>query len=123
MAQPRWLYLGYLVGALVWAGYTFTRSIPVAIALSAFDGLVFTWATTVFDTRVQAEAQPGARGRIFALVGAFDRGATMTGLLLGGVLASWGTILGGMRLSAGLSVLLLLLTAVPRLKKAAPAGQ
>lgn len=108
LRQPRLMYGGFLVGALIWSGYTLTASVPLVILLSAFDGIVYTYAFTLFQTRIQEEAPPDSRGRVFALITVGDDLAIMTGMLLGGALATWGGVLSGIRLSTGLSVVLVL---------------
>jgi MFS family permease len=114
LRNPRLLYVGYLLGTVIWAGYTVTRSIWVAIALSAFDGLIFTFASTLFDTRVQEEAPPAERGRIYAVMRAGDQAATITGEVAGGALATYGSILGGIGWSSGITAAMLLGVIVPR---------
>lgn len=103
MRHPRWLFGAFLAGAVVWVGYAFTRSIPIAILLSAFDGIVYTYAITLFETRVQEEAPPESRGRIFGVIRAYDELSTVTGQLMGGALATYTGVLPGIRLSAGLT--------------------
>jgi DHA3 family macrolide efflux protein-like MFS transporter len=114
LRNPRFLYVGYLVGTAIWAGYTLTKSIWVAVALSAFDGLIFTFATTQFDTRVQEEAPPSDRGRIYAVMQAADRAVTTTGVVSGGALATYGSILGGIGWSSGLTAAILVGVIAPR---------
>ncbi|HYG59257.1 MAG TPA: MFS transporter, partial [Symbiobacteriaceae bacterium] len=103
LRNPRLLFGAYLGGALVWAGYAFTRSVPLAILLSAFDGIVYTYAVTLFETRIQEDAPPETRGRIFGVIHAYDEVCTVSGKLLGGALAGTAGILPGIRLSAGLT--------------------
>lgn len=57
---------------------------------------------------LEQEAPPQARGRVFARLGAWDRGATMGGELMGGALATYGSVIGGIRWSAVLTLGLLL---------------
>ena len=104
MRHSRWLFGAFLAGAVVWVGYAFTSSIPIAILLSAFDGIVYTYATTLFETRVQEEAPPESRGRIFGVIRGYDELSTVTGQLMGGALATYTGVLPGIRLSAGLTV-------------------
>ncbi|MFZ5825709.1 MAG: MFS transporter [Bacillota bacterium] len=107
LRSHRLLYAAYFAGALVWVGYIMTRSIPVALILSAFDGIVYTYAWTLFESRVQEEAPPEARGRVFGLVRAGDEVCSVTGQVGGGLVATYGGILGGMGAFTGLTVLLL----------------
>lgn len=100
------LVSGYLIGAAVWAGYALTTSIPVAIILSAFDGLIFTCAVTLFETRIQEEAPAHARGRLFALVRAYDELCVASGGLAGGALATYRGIVPGIAMSAAFSAIL-----------------
>lgn len=111
LRKQRLLLAGYLFGAAVWVGYAFTRSIPVAILLSVFDGFVYTYAVTLFETRIQEEAPPQSRGRIFGVVRAYDEATTVSGQLLGGALATYTGVLPGIRLSAGLTAVLVALVA------------
>lgn len=107
LRNPRLLYAIYLVGALVWMGYSLTDSVPVALILSAFDGLVFTFAFTLLETRVQEEAPAAMRGRVFALSAAMDQTATVSGELMGGAMAAYGSIPGAIRWSGLLTIGLL----------------
>lgn len=107
LKNPRLLYLAYFLGALVWGGYVLTRSIPVALLLSAFDGIVYTYAWTLFETRIQEEAPPEARGRVFGLARAGDELCSITGQVGGGLVATYGGVLTGMAGFTGLTVLLL----------------
>lgn len=118
---PRLLYVGYLLGTMVWAGYALTHSVWVAIALSAVDGLVFTFATTVFDTRIQEEAPAPERGTIYAVLRAGTSAATITGEVGGGALATWSSILGGIIWSSGITAALLLGVILPGWRRQVPA--
>lgn len=120
LRNPRLLYAMYVVGALVWMGYSITRSIPVALILSAFDGLVFTFAFTLFETKVQEEAPEGMRGRVFAFSSAMDQGSTVTGELMGGAMATYGSILGAIRWSGLMTIGLL--AAIGAGRRLLPAG-
>ncbi|MFZ5814676.1 MAG: MFS transporter [Bacillota bacterium] len=110
--SPRLLYAAYFAGAAVWAGYALTRSVPVALVLSAFDGIVWTYAWTLFETRIQEEAPPEARGRVFGLARAGDELCSLTGQVVGGTAATFGGVLAGIGGFAGLTVLLLGLVAL-----------
>ncbi len=110
--SPRLLYAAYFAGALIWGGYCLTRSIPVALLLSAFDGVVFTYAWTLFETRIQEEAPPESRGRVFALARAGDEVCTITGQVGGGTAATYAGIIPSMAGFAGLTVVLLGLVAL-----------
>jgi len=116
LRNPRLLYAGYLLGTAIWVGYVLTRSVWVAVVLSAFDGLIFTMATTLFDTRVQEEAPAAERGRIYAVMRGGDQLVTVCGEVAGGALATYGSILGGIAWSSGLTAVLLLGVIVPRWK-------
>jgi MFS family permease len=107
LKSARLLYAAYFAGALVWGGYTLTGSTPVALVLSAFDGIVYTYAWTLFETRIQEEAPPEARGRVFGLARAGDEACAIAGQVGGGLFASYGGILPGMRLFVALTVALL----------------
>lgn len=107
LKNPRLLYAAYFFGALVWAGYLITGSIPVALVLSAFDGIVYTYAWTLFETRIQEEAPPEARGRVFGLARAGDEICSITGQVGGGLVATYGGVLTGMGGFTGLTVVLL----------------
>lgn len=128
LKSPRLLYGAYFFGALVWAGYAFTRSVPVALILSAFDGIVWTYAWTLFESRIQEEAPPEARGRVFGLARAGDELCAVTGQLGGGWVAGLGGVLVGIGSFAGLTVLILALVGVasrvllPRLALGAERG-
>jgi|GEM_PF-2532084 len=112
LRNPRLLYAAYFVGALVWGGYCLTRSIPVALVLSAFDGLVFTYAWTLFETRIQEEAPPESRGQVFALARAGDEICTVAGQVGGGAAATYAGVIPSMAGFAGLTVVLLGLIAL-----------
>jgi MFS transporter, DHA3 family, macrolide efflux protein len=116
LRNPRLLYVGYLLGTVVWAGYIFTRSVWVAVALSAVDGLIYTLAETLFDTRIQEEAPAGERGRIYAVMRAGDETVSVCGQVAGGALASYGSILGGFAWSSGITAVLLVGVIAPRWK-------
>lgn len=102
----RWLLAGSFIGAAVWAGYALTRSVPIALVLSAFDGVIFTYAVTLFETSIQERAPDATRGRIFGFVGAYDELCTVSGQLMGGALVGWLGVLKSIWLSAGLTVVL-----------------
>ncbi|HWI64267.1 MAG TPA: MFS transporter, partial [Symbiobacteriaceae bacterium] len=102
------MFLGFGFATLVWLGYTFAFSVPLMLALSVLDGIVFTLASILFTTRVQEEAPGNALGRVFAAARAWEETACFMGMLGGGWLATaWG-ILPGMRFFALLTLVLLL---------------
>ncbi|MDF2626636.1 MAG: major facilitator superfamily 1 [Symbiobacteriaceae bacterium] len=102
------MFLGFGFASLVWLGYTFAYNVPLMLALSVFDGIVFTLASVLFNTRVQEEAPGHALGRVFAAATAWQETACFVGMLGGGWLATaWG-ILPGMRFFAVLTLVLLL---------------
>jgi len=102
------MFLGFGFATLVWLGYTFAYSVPLMLGLSVFDGIIFTLASVLFNTRVQEEAPGHALGRVFATATAWQEAACFAGMLGGGWAATaWG-ILPGMRFFAVLTMLLLL---------------
>ena len=107
LRNPRLLPIGYVLGAIVWSGYTVTRSIPMILLLSAFDGIVYTFTMTRLDTWVQEEAPAQARGRVSALVRAWEELAVVTGQLGGGFIATVSGVLSGIRWSAAITLILL----------------
>ncbi|HYF90769.1 MAG TPA: MFS transporter [Symbiobacteriaceae bacterium] len=101
------MFLGFAFATLVWLGYTFVYNVPLMLVLSVFDGIVFTLATILFNTRVQEDAPGHALGRVFAAATAWQETACFVGMLGGGWLATaWG-ILPGMRFFAVLTLALL----------------
>lgn len=109
LRSPKLLPAGFLAGAVIWSGYTFTRSPLMSVLLSSFDGIVYTYTVTRLDTWIQEEAPRGQRGRVSALVRAWEEVATVVGQVGGGAVASVTGILGGMRWSSGISFSLVLL--------------
>ncbi len=107
--NPRLLPAGFLVGAVIWSGYTFTRSPLLSVLLSSFDGIVYTYTVTRLDTWIQEEAPKEQRGRVSALARAWEEVATVVGQIGGGAVAGVTGILGGMRWSSGISFGLVLL--------------
>jgi MFS family permease len=102
------MFLGFGFASLVWLGYTFAYNVPLMLALSVFDGIVFTLASVLFNTRVQEQAPGHALGRVFAVATAWQETACFVGMLGGGWLATaWG-ILPGMRFFAVLTLALLI---------------
>lgn len=99
----RLLHVSYFLGAAAWAGYALTSSIPVALLLSAFDGFVFTYASTLYETKIQQLAPDESRGQLFALARAYDETTNVAGQLAGGLLASRAGIVPGLGWSAGLT--------------------
>ncbi|MDB4894476.1 MAG: hypothetical protein JWN15_738, partial [Firmicutes bacterium] len=57
---------------------------------------------------------PAERGRIYAVMRAGDQAATITGEVAGGALATYGSILGGIGWSSGITAVMLLGVIVPR---------
>lgn len=107
--DPKLLPAGFLVGAVIWSGYTLTRTPWVAVLLSSFDGIVYTYTVTRLDTWIQEEAPAGQKGRVSALVRAWEEMATIVGQVGGGAIAGLTGVLGGMRWSSGISFVLVLL--------------
>lgn len=110
LRHPRWLPLGFLVGALVWCGYTFTRRPAVTHLLSSFDGIVYTYTFTMMNTWIGERAPANLRGRVGALVRALEEVGTITGQLAGGAIAGFSGILSGMYWSSGATVLAVVAT-------------
>lgn len=104
--NPRLLQAGFLVGACIWCGYTLTRSPLMAIILSGFDGIIYTFTVTRIDTWIQQDAPPELRGRVSALARAWEEIATISGQLGGGAIAAGIGILGGIRWSSCVTLVL-----------------
>lgn len=81
----------------------------MAVLLSAFDGLIFTYATTLLETTVQEASPEAARGRLFAMVTAYGELTSLLGQLAGGVLAVAAGVLGGLCRAAGLTAVAVIL--------------
>lgn len=94
------LPFGYILGALTWGAYTLTKSIPLVLVLSALDGVFYTFTLTRMDIWVQEEAPAEVRGRVTAVVRAWEESAIVSGQLGGGAIASMIGVLGGMRVAA-----------------------
>lgn len=107
LRSPKVLPISYALGACVWSAYTLTRSIPLILLLSAFDGVVYTFTLTRLETWVQEEAPAEARGRVSALVRAWEELAVITGQVGGGLVASVLGILSGIRLATAATLVML----------------
>lgn len=105
--RPELLYGGYALGALVWVAYTYVRAVPAILALSFFDGSVYTAAVTLFETRVQEEAPKEAVGRIYAALRGIEQLCSLIGMLLGGAIATYVGVLSGFRWPAVISLSLI----------------
>lgn len=114
LRNPRLLTVGYAVGAIVWSGYTVTRNIPLILLLSAFDGVVYSFTMTRIDTWVQEEAPEHARGRVGALVRAWEEVAVVSGKVAGGVVGQFSGVINGMR---GATLLTLVLVGIGAMAK------
>jgi Na+/glutamate symporter len=95
LRRPGLELFAYAAGALVWVGYALSASFKVVLGLSFLDGLVYTGTATLFETRVQAEAPKDAVGRVYAVALAVDRGGSVLGCILGGLVATFWTIQAG----------------------------
>ncbi len=107
LRSQRLLMGGYVSGSLVWVTYTLVHSVPLMVGLNLLDGTVYTWATTLFTTRVQEEAPDGSVGRITAFMRGIEDFCCIVGILSGGVVATYFGVVTGFRVAAGLCVGLL----------------
>lgn len=116
LRNPKLLPTGFIIGSLIWAGYCVTNTPWVAVLLSAFDGIVYTYTVTRLDTWIQEEAPAEQRGRVSALVRAWDEVATISGQIGGGAIAAVIGVIGGIFWSSAISLMLVIgiLLAQPR---------
>lgn len=115
LRSPKLLAAGFLLGPVIWNCYSLTNLIPVALLLSAFDGIVYTFTSTRINTWVQEDAPAALRGRVAALVRGGEELSTIIGQLSGGAIATFAGVLAGIRVTSLLTLGLLACVAVASL--------